>query len=223
MGCAMRHVFGTLAVVLLVVTSTRVPDLRAQSPASVAPSADGSPIVATDRLLQASIDRISRGSALWREAVAAVGKTGRRGLLVAADDDTPYLPKEVRRELVSRKVLAEAVPLLTGSAAVPMVVVFVNVPLVQDLHDDAFSALHHFEADLDRIVIHEVYGHGIPYLLAGNLSGRCADPQPGQIATDSCSISRENAVRAELGLGKRVDHGLSSLMLARLRPLRNSQ
>ncbi len=219
----MRRAFGTLAVVLLVVTSTRMPDLRAQSPFHTAPSAVESPIQASDRLLQASIDRIAKGSALWRQAVAAVSKTGRRGLLVAADDDTPYLPKDVHRELVNRKVLAEAVPLLTGSADVPVVVVFVNVPLVQNLHDGAFSALHHFESDLDRIVIHEVYGHGIPYLLAGNLSGRCADPQPGQTAVEACSISRENAVRAELGLGRRVDHGLSSLMLARLRPFRDSQ
>ena len=68
--------------------------------------------------------------------------------------------------------------------------------------------------NLDRIVVHEVYGHAVPYLLAGNLSGRCADPAGGESATGACAIRRENAVRSELGLGRRADRGLYSLALA---------
>jgi hypothetical protein len=69
--------------------------------------------------------------------------------------------------------------------------------------------------DLDRILVHEIYGHAVPYLLAGDLSGRCADPQPQERAVDACSIQRENAVRAQLGLGRRVDYGLGDLNLSR--------
>jgi hypothetical protein len=75
------------------------------------------------------------------------------------------------------------------------------------------SVRRDFEADLDRILVHEIYGHAVPYLLAGDLSGRCPDPGPNEPARDACSIRRENAVRVELGLGRRGDHGLSSLAL----------
>jgi hypothetical protein len=95
------------------------------------------------------------------------------------------------------------------------VVVVINLPLVQAAHDVRFSAPQDFEADVDRILVHEVYGHAVPYLLAGDLSARCADPAPGERATDACSIQRENAVRAELGLGRRSDYSLSGLAIAR--------
>ena len=36
-----------------------------------------SPFLTTNRILQSSLDRIFRGSAVWREAVEAVRKTGR--------------------------------------------------------------------------------------------------------------------------------------------------
>ena len=93
-------------------------------------------------------------------------------------------------------------------------VIVVNLRLVQDTHDARLSVPRDFEADLDRILVHEIYGHAVPYLLAGNLSGRCADPKKGESASDACAIRRENAVRAELGLGRRDDHGLYSLALA---------
>jgi hypothetical protein len=123
------------------------------------------------------------------------------------------------RNAFDRTLLAEVVPLLRGDFQIPLVVVIVNVPLIQRLHDERVSVPRDVEADLDRIVVHEVYGHAIPLLLAGDLSGRCPDPKRGERATEACSIRRENAVRAELGLGTRTDEGLSSLTLARGLPL----
>jgi hypothetical protein len=63
--------------------------------------------------------------------------------------------------------------------------------------------------------VHEVYGHALPYVVVGDVAGRCADPGKDERATDACAIRRENAVRAELGLGRRSDPGLLSLALAR--------
>jgi hypothetical protein len=60
-----------------------------------------------------------------------------------------------------------------------------------------------------------VYGHAAPYLLSGSERGRCPDPVDGQFADEACSIRRENAVRAEAGLGYRSDYGLLSLDLGR--------
>jgi hypothetical protein len=110
--------------------------------------------------------------------------------------------------------LAEAIPIIGKGAQIDVVVIVVNLRLVQKTHDARLSVPREFEADLDRILVHEIYGHAVPYLLAGNLSGRCADPQRGESASAACSIRRENAVRAELGLGRREDQGLSSLAMA---------
>jgi hypothetical protein len=111
-------------------------------------------------------------------------------------------------------LIAEAIPVFREGSQIPVVVVVVNLRLVQDAHDTRLSVPRDFEADLDRILVHEIYGHAVPYLLAGNLSGRCADPEPGDSVADACSIRRENAVRAELGLGRREDRGLASLTLS---------
>jgi len=72
-----------------------------------------------------------------------------------------------------------------------------------------------FEDDLDRIVAHEIYGHAIPVLMAGSLSANCADPASGQSALTSCAVQRENVIRRETGLGRRLDYGRDSLALAR--------
>jgi hypothetical protein len=96
---------------------------------------------------------------------------------------------------------------------VDTVVVVINVALLERLYSDATTK--DLVADLHRIQAHEIYGHAMPYLLAGHLSGKCADPLPGQRATDACAIRRENAVRSELRLGERRDHGLGSLALKR--------
>jgi hypothetical protein len=95
------------------------------------------------------------------------------------------------------------------------VFVVVNLDLIDRAHAARNSLPAERDADLDRVLVHEVYGHAFPYLLAGNLSGRCADPIAGERAVDACSIRRENAVRAELGLGRRTDYGVAGLSLSR--------
>ena len=174
-----------------------------------------SPLATTNRTVLASLERISRGSVLWREAVEAVRKTGRRVFVVTPADVTINKGNQDRgREAFDPGVLAETFPIVAGDSQIPQVVIVVNLRLVQETHDNRLSVPRDFEADLDRILVHEIYGHAVPYLLAGNLTGRCADPQRGESASGACSIRRENAVRAELGLGRREDHGLSSLALA---------
>jgi hypothetical protein len=205
-----------LALLTLVVLPTAPRPVYAQSEAvSGAPSLR-SPLLTTDRVLQASLARISRGSALWRQAMAAVGKTGRHVLVVTPADVSMVEGRNGRARIAfDPDVLAEAVPLFIGdSEIISTVVVVVNLRLVQQIHDARISVLRDFEADLDRILVHEVYGHAVPYLLAGDISGQCTDPKKGESAADACSIRRENTVRVELGLGRRADQGLYSLALA---------
>jgi hypothetical protein len=174
------------------------------------------PLLTTNSTLLASLNRISKGSALWREAIADVRRNARRVLVVTPGE---VMVAEGERNQAGRSfdpsALAGAFPVADEDSRVSLVVVVVNLRLIRSNHDSQMSVMRQFEADLDRILVHEIYGHALPYLLAGDLSGKCADPGPEEAARDACSIRRENAVRAELGLGRRDDRGLYSLALAR--------
>jgi len=163
--------------------------------------------------LAASVARLYAGSPRWRDALNAVADTGRRVVVITPDKvrvrdhsggpDTPFDPD----------VLAEVQPIADDWSRVETVVVVINLPLLDKLYSDATLADLH--ADLDRILAHEIYGHAIPYLLAGHLSGKCADPLPKQRATDACAIKRENEIRSELRLGQRREYGLDGLAMTR--------
>ena len=206
-----------LAFAAVVATTISPLPTFAEEPSPRRLAAEDAPFLTTNRILQASLLRISRGSALWRQAVEAVRTTGRRALVVTPED-VVILEGSGRGEVsepLDPGVLAEAIPISgRDSQQISTVVIVVNLRLFQETHHARLSAPRDFEADLDRILVHEVYGHAIPYLLAGDWAGRCADPLPGEPAPEACSIRRENAVRAELGLGHRADYGLSSLRLA---------
>jgi len=94
------------------------------------------------------------------------------------------------------------------------VVVVLNLELLQRVAHDVSLGERDLADDIDRILIHEVYGHAVPLLLEGR-AGRCGDPEEGQPAVEACSVRRENEVRAEAGLGRRTDYGLRSLALGR--------
>jgi hypothetical protein len=174
---------------------------------------DRPPILVEHPTLSASLARIYAGSPRWRKALDEVVNVGRRVVVVTPDKvrvrdenggpETPFDPT----------VLAEVQPIANEWSRVDTVVVVINLLLLEKLYSDASPI--DLEADLDRILAHEVYGHAIPYVLAGHLSGRCADPLPGQRATDACAIKRENEIRGELRLGQRREYGLNGLTLAR--------
>lgn len=190
---------------------------QAQSaiPLSAEQGADGAPILVSHPTLLASLERIAAGSALWREELDALHGTGRQVLVLTPEHvvvaDTiggegagPFDPT----------VLAEVAPVLDEDSQVRTVLVVVNLALIEHIHNQRRSLPGDVNADLDRILVHEVYGHAFPYLLAGHLSGRCPDPTPDQRPADACAVRRENAVRKELGLGRRTDYGLKGLALA---------
>lgn len=174
---------------------------------------DRPPLVVQHPVLAESLARLYARSPRWRDALDAVANTGRRVVVITPDKvrvradnggpDTPFDPE----------VLAEVQPIADDWSRVDTVIVVINLPLLDKLYSDATPADLH--ADLDRILAHEVYGHAIPYLLAGHLSGKCADPLPKQRATDACAIKRENEIRGELGLGQRREYGLDGLAMTR--------
>lgn len=171
------------------------------------------PLLVEHPVLAKSLARLYAGSPRWREALQAVADTGRKVVVVTPDKVRVRNESGERETPFDRDVIAEAQPMADDWSRVDTVVVVINLPLLDKLYSDATVA--DLERDLDRILAHEVYGHAVPYLLAGHLSGKCADPLPGQRATDACAIKRENAVRGELRLGERRDDGLNSLAMTR--------
>ena len=174
---------------------------------------DRPPIIVEHPVLAASLARLYAGSPRWREALNAVVNTGRRIVVVTPDKVRVRDDKGGPDKPFDPAVLAEVQPIADEWSRVETVVVVVNVPLFEKLYSDVPPA--GLEADLDRVLAHEVYGHAVPYLLAGHLSGKCADPVRGQRATDACAIKRENEVRSELRLGQRREYGLHGLTIAR--------
>jgi hypothetical protein len=174
-------------------------------------------VVAADSRFQASLTRISHGSTLFREALGSLRSTGMRIFVVTPHQfrSMDIAPPGAKQRVPASWPLAETSPVIDAAAHVRGVVVVVNLGLLEDIHSRKESLPGELYSDLDRILVHEVYGHAMPYVMAGNLAGRCPDPQPGERPSETCAIQRENAVRAELGLGRRVDAGLASLTLSR--------
>jgi hypothetical protein len=178
------------------------------------PSAWAASIQTNHSELYESLERLYARSKLWRAAVNELEVLGRRVVVVTPKHVRIKDPGDGRIRAFDEDVIAEVQPLAEQGTRVDAVVVVVNVELLERRRT-IWTTRVDFENDLDRIVAHEVYGHAIPYLLAGDLSGRCADPVKGQRVSDACAIQRENAIRGEAGLGTRIDNGLSSLSLAR--------
>jgi hypothetical protein len=144
-------------------------------------------------------------SATWANALDSVQSAGGRVLVVTLPELTGLSERFAKEEL------AETNPVVLDDGTVPTVMVIVNIGLLQQMHSRAGGAEERFRQDLQRILIHEIYGHAVPYLLANSLSGRCADPRPGWFR--GCSVDRENVVRNELNLGRRVGYDLSGLWI----------
>lgn len=175
-------------------------------------------LLTSNPVLAAAAERIAERSPLWREALADAASRRRTALLLTPDQVVVKTTQAGPTESFDATSLAEASPVIRDGAAIDVVLVVVNVELLETTHARLGTARTEFEADLERVLIHEVYGHAIPYLHRGDTSGRCADPERGQDPLRSCSVRRENDVRAEAGLGLRTDYATGGLaVMERLR------
>jgi hypothetical protein len=202
-------------LVLSMAASVAVPAATAAQSASA--GLPGPPaIVATHPAIQSSLSRIAAGSLSWRADLDAIRTGGRQVLVVTPDELAALAPASGPSSLkIGKDLLAEVIPVADANFSVARVIAVVNLPLIESLHQRRNSLPAEVEADLDVIIVHEVYGHAFPYLIAGDESGRCLDPTVGQRAAEACSIRRENIVRFELKLGRRTDYGVAGLLFVR--------
>jgi hypothetical protein len=171
-------------------------------------------IIAIDERIRSAIERLEEKSALWRDALERVADLDRR-VLIVTPDRIVVREGSGAMDAFDGATLAEVSPVPGSNGAIDAVMVVINVALLDSLHARLGSSPEEFEADVERVLAHEVYGHAIPYLLAGSVEGQCPDPRPGESPRDSCSIRRENDVRREAGLGERTDYELEGLALGR--------
>jgi hypothetical protein len=208
--------FAAVTVLSTILLAAIAPTTGTTAPAHVGDSstADHSTVVTANPTLQASLDRIGAQSHLWREAISSLRGTGRR-IKIVTPEHVVVTDERGRPARFDRNVLAQVSPVVGNGSKIDLVVVVINLELLYRLYWTAAAVPTDLQADIDRVVIHEIYGHAIPYLVAGDMTGRCPDPLPNERPSDACSIRRENAVRAELRLGRRTDRGFDGLALTR--------
>ena len=78
------------------------------------------------------------------------------------------------------------------------VVVALNENAMEIIAERAASGDEYMKGELDRVLIHEIYGHVVPVVEARDMSKGCPDaPRPGE--SRSCVSIREAEIAAELG------------------------
>jgi hypothetical protein len=163
-------------------------------------------------VLAARSNDLSRRSPTWRAALDSIRATGFHVVIGT--------PADIRRavpglEHYRARHLGEVVPMRDGEGALIGAIVTIDLELVERLGKRAGLTRSEMECDVDRILVHEVYGHVLPLARTREIAGGCPDPAAGEPAASSCAIVRENVIRAELGLDARVAYDLSGLSLGR--------
>ena len=168
------------------------------------------PIRVLDGLLQARMAALARQSPTWRAGLDSLRASGFEVVIAA--------PAQVRAELpgmgrYDARHLGEVIPIRDSAGTITGAVVTVDLPQLGALALEAGLGAAELAGDVDRILIHEVYGHVVPLAASRQISGGCPDPSPGESALTSCAIVRENRIRSELGLAPRTTYDLSGLAL----------
>jgi hypothetical protein len=164
------------------------------------------------RYLESRTQELARRSPTWRAGMDSLRATG-FWVVVGT-------PAEIRETVpglggYGARHLGEVVPVRDASGRLVGAVVTVDVELLRRLSAEAGLTAAEMDGDVDRILIHELYGHVLPLAWTRQILGGCPDPAPGEPAESSCAIQRENLIRSELGLEPRLAYDLSGLNLGR--------
>ncbi|HEX7091430.1 MAG TPA: hypothetical protein VF192_14925 [Longimicrobiales bacterium] len=183
------------------------PEVQAPAPVRVMGK-----VTVADELLATRMDALERRSATWRAGMDSIHATGFY-VLVGGPAAVRSMVRGLER--YSPQHLGEVIPLRDENGEIAGAVVTIDLPRLERLWRRTDLPRSAFEADVDRILIHEIYGHVVPLAASRNIEGGCPDPEPGEPAWTSCAIRRENVIRDELGLEPRVAYDLTGLAIGR--------
>ena len=171
------------------------------------------PLLVADGMLAERTRSLALRSASWAAGLDSLEATGFR-VLVSLPEQAPRLVPALAG--YEPQHLGEVIPLRDNEGALIGAVVTVDVAALERMAARLGAQAGVVASDAERILIHEIYGHVVPLARTRRLADGCPDPSPGEPATASCAIVRENLVRAELGLPARERYDLSALTLGTL-------
>ena len=120
-------------------------------------------------VLQAALDRIYRRSPTWRAAIDELSATGRRALvLTPAQVVVREAADSPRDEAFDPDTLAAVSPVADAEGRVATVLVVVNLPLLETLHERRGSLPAEVEADPTPAGARDLR-HALPLLSAGHV------------------------------------------------------
>lgn len=165
-----------------------------------------------DNGLDDRVTSLSERSPKFRSAMDSLAATDFRIVLAQPQQIRGLMPG---LEYYRAEHLGEVLPIRDSTRAIVGAIVTVDVARLKAMHRQGTLPAAALEDDIDRILIHEVYGHVIPLSASRRISGGCPDPKPGEPALNSCAIRRENAIRAELGMEARTTYDIRGLAIGR--------
>lgn len=198
------------ALTLILAAGCASPSLLAPRSAITIESADI--IEVTDTTLALRMGVLASQSSIWRAGLDTIRANGFR-VLVATPEQVPGLVAGM--ETYRARHFGEVIPIRDRWGAIIGAVVTVDVPRLERLYRLTGLPDEMLDLDIDRILIHEIYGHVVPLSQTRTIPGGCPDPKPGAPAETSCAIRRENRIREELGLEPRVTYDLRGLSIGR--------
>lgn len=201
------------AVVLMsVVVPLGCGTVAAQPDGEAAGAGKAAELRAVDPLLSKRLAALEARSPTWRAALDTLRATGFEVLVARPEQVGERIP---RLSGYRATHLGEVIPLRKAGGVLRGAVVTVDVARLEKLADRVGLPRSVLEEDVDRILIHELYGHVVPLAVARRISGGCPDPAPGEPVLSSCAITRENRIRRELGLELRTAYDLRGLAIGR--------
>jgi hypothetical protein len=167
----------------------------------------------TDRLLAERVHSLQDRSPTWSAALDSLA-----GLRFQVLIGTPEQLGELVPSLSSYagQHIGRMLPLGNRAGQLIGAAVLIDLAVMERMARAAGASRAMLEGDIDRILAHELYGHVLPLAIAGRPDRGCADPAPDEPAVSSCSVRRENRIRAELGLPPRTTYDLRALAIGRI-------
>lgn len=116
-------------------------------------------------------------------------------------------PEQIRRHLPDLRLDMPkgggVVAWFSGGDEVYSAVVVIDAPRLTQAYLRAYPHATNIDLYVDRVLVHELFGHLAPVVISGRMSERCLDPQgrSREAFEASCAIQRENIVRQELNMG----------------------
>jgi hypothetical protein len=149
-------------------------------------------VAVLDPDLQGRIARLRAESSYFDEGWMAIVRSGVPVVIGTKEQRAARLPPSIR---ASRGWAAITVAFGDDRGRLREATVAIRLEWLRSLY--GAEAVPEFEAALDELLVHEIYGHLVPLIVAGDLAAVCSDPEPHQRVEESCVGKRTLRVQEQ--------------------------